>query len=290
MKASYLFLSWISLAFLLIPFLFNNFSFNFESNEHHSPVWSNNATLYPSGIYYEPNRIYGFQIFWNDSESGIEGISQVIFEWCSNTCINYTYPDVLNNSLGTYWINLTDLPAGLYYYTWYAVNSSGYWGKSDTWVYEIKKAPVGIKLFLNGTEGNRYYSLDARNNFVALANFTAFLNVSGKMICLEANISGFESQCSSNSFIQNLTYLKELGVYNITAYFIGDQNYTSASVTYFAFAQNISVSINLDKYVVNPGDNVTVFGKAILLPDNENVSLAIILFLFGWMKKESMEK
>jgi len=47
--------------------------------------------------------------------------------------------------LGTYWINLTDLPAGLYYYTWYAVNSSGYWGKSDTWVYEIKKAPPIIE-------------------------------------------------------------------------------------------------------------------------------------------------
>gem|GEM_PF-6366148 len=38
------------------------------------------------------------------------------------------------------------------------------------------------------------------------------------------------------------------------------------------YVQNISISINLDKYTVNPEENITIYGHATLLPDGINVS------------------
>ncbi|RLF10664.1 MAG: hypothetical protein DRJ69_02840, partial [Thermoprotei archaeon] len=41
---------------------------------------------------------------------------------------------------------------------------------------------------------------------------------------------------------------------------------------YYIHVQDISISVTTDKSLYNPGENITVSGKAILLPDNTNVS------------------
>ncbi|RLG57497.1 MAG: hypothetical protein DRN95_05485, partial [Candidatus Hydrothermarchaeota archaeon] len=46
---------------------------------------------------------------------------------------------------------------------------------------------------------------------------------------------------------------------------------TPAPTTEF-YVQNISISVTTDKSLYNPGENITVSGKVILLPDNTNVS------------------
>jgi len=92
---------------------------------------------------------------------------------------------------------------------------------------------------LNGTEGNKNYVQNRT------ANFTATVNVTGKTVYMTTNLSGWVLQSGTNSVI-NTTPLTELGTFNITAYFSGDQNYSSSYKTYYAFVvSGINVITNL---------------------------------------------
>ncbi|MEM5866324.1 MAG: DUF2341 domain-containing protein [Candidatus Aenigmatarchaeota archaeon] len=108
-------------------------------------------------------------------------------------------------------------------------------GRSETRVFEVRKAPVKISLKFNGTEGNKFIWNGS------LINITAHTNISSKMIKLTTNHSGWVVQ-SGVEPLTNLTLFYDLTkqynsnndtVINVTAWFEGDENYTFASQTYY---------------------------------------------------------
>jgi hypothetical protein len=199
------------------------------------PLWLNNSTSIPST--YDYNKKSYFNISWLDN--GIIDTVYIEGNW-SGLPQNYTMFSISPNIFS---FNDT-LPAGTFYWKSYARDKAGNWNVSDVWVFTINKAVATIRLFLNGTEGNKYYSLDVRNNFVAVANFTVTINTSYPVtVYLDTNITGWSLQ-SGISPLYNITQLTSLGVFNITGYFPGDNNYTASSQTYYAFVQNISVSLD----------------------------------------------
>jgi len=213
------------------------------------PQWSQMATSPPSGAVYQTGRNYGFQIKWTDPESGPAGISTVIFEWDNETTkYNYTTPSVKNDTTGLYWINLTDLSAGDYNFTWYANDTDGF-DASKSWPYKINQASASIHLFLNGTEGNKYYE----NN--TLANFTVTLDVPGKTVYLDTNITGWITQYDTTP-LYNYTTLIASGygiVYNITGYFKGDRNYSANySTHYVKILESVPILGWLNVTLINP--------------------------------------
>jgi len=91
----------------------------------------------------------------------------------------------------------------------------------------VARGTTQIRMFLNGTEADKTYSSNG------WANITATLNVTGKTVYITSNMPGFGTQSGTTPF----TYIKKLtneGTFNITAYFLGDSNYTSSVQTYFA--------------------------------------------------------
>jgi|GEM_PF-4805567 len=104
----------------------------------------------------------------------------------------------------------------------YLTNSTGI-----TYYVTINKAATLTRLFLNGTESNRTYAVND------LANFTVALNVSGKIVYLNTSIAGWALNYTTTPLF-NYTVLDTAGVYNITGYFAGDENYTASSQTYYA--------------------------------------------------------
>jgi subtilisin family serine protease len=114
-------------------------------------------------------------------------------------------------------------------YRWIANDSSGNTNSTGQQFFTIGKGPTLVRLFLNGTEGNRTYVRGLA------ANLTATVNVSGKNVLLAANFTNFSVAENSTVTATNITNLTGLDIteYNITAYFVADQNYSANSVTYF---------------------------------------------------------
>lgn len=187
--------------------------------------WSD-ATAYPdSSVQYSPNTNYILQVKW---EAGINRIvSDVLFEsnfsTLSGTLVNITTYNLSN----TYFVNFTDLPGGNYLYRWYAVDNESFWNSTNQFVYTVdKNNSFTIRLFLNGTESNRSYKINDTSNF------TVFLNLPNKAVYLSSNYPGFTTQTGS-SIIQNFTYLASSGLFSLTAYWDGDENYSTSSKTYY---------------------------------------------------------
>lgn len=220
-------------------------------NDTTPPKWSNNVTTPQSPVNYG-NNLYRFNVTWNDNV----GIDTVLFEHNFSSFLkNYT---VENKDKNTYYFDISDLPVGTYTYKFYANDTSGNQNKTDQWLYKVEKAPAEIRLFLNGTEGNKSYNLRQT------ANITATLNVSEKTIFLYSNMSGWVLKYSTTPII-NYTILTEKGTFNITAYFEGDENYTSSTKTYYLTVQDVLPPIY--SYIYQNASWIGV-GNALLLAAN----------------------
>lgn len=199
------------------------------SIDKHTPFWSQNRISIASDSEYSPQKKYNFEINWTDSDLGMGGISKVLFETdFSGVLMNYsndTNPKVMNNTKGIYWINFTDLKSGNYVFRWYANDTSDHFNLTDQSNYSINKnSSYSMKLFLNGTEGNRSYKINER------ANFTALLKISNKTIYLNSNYPDWILQ-NGTSVIYSKTKLNSSGLFTLTTYWDGDENYTSKSIT-----------------------------------------------------------
>lgn len=121
----------------------------------------------------------------------------------------------------------TVLGAGTYNYVYNTTGGENYTSVAslDTFVLAVNKAPTSIRLFLNGTEGTKTYTHGD------IANFTVQLNVS-ETIILTSNYTGWVDQTGTQT-IYNTTFLGVSGNnFNITAYFVGNENYTSSQREY----------------------------------------------------------
>jgi hypothetical protein len=206
-------------------------------------IWSQNQESIPTGSHYLPKANYSFQINWiGSNESYI--VSNVLFESNFNgTLTNYT--SLNNDTNGNYWINFTDLSGGTYAYRWYAADNESNWNSTDQFSYIINpNSSTTIKLYLNGTDGNKSYNLNDA------ANFTVFLSIPSKTIYLNSSYPSFATQTNSSviNYITNLIYS---GLYSLTAYWNGDQNYSSSSKTYY-FDTVVPQYSNLVEYPSNP--------------------------------------
>jgi PGF-pre-PGF domain-containing protein len=181
-----------------------------------------------------------------------------------NTTLNnnrtYTYPEAINatgaaiySNSGTLYLyrdgvqvatgagsvtNETLLGNGTYAYKVNITGNQNYTSNETgvTYYAFVNKGPTLTKLYLNGTEGNVSY------NLTQVANFTVTLNVSVKNVSLSTTITGWGADISStdsSSTLTNLTTLNTKGVFNITGYFPGDENYTASSQTWYATVADV---------------------------------------------------
>ncbi|RLF83232.1 hypothetical protein DRN41_07950, partial [Thermococci archaeon] len=126
---------------------------------------------------------------------------------------------------------------------------------------------------LNSPANQTHFDIDTENqpNF----NFTAISNTNTTFSC-ELFID--DTSYGSNSSVQNNTATiiqanspLSLGEYNWYINCTDSSGTTKSEVRTF-YMENISVSLNLDKTIANPGQNITISGRAILQPDGTNVT------------------
>jgi len=168
-------------------------------------------------------------------------------EWASNSTA--TYPTAIDvngtisvpglqslavlyrNGIATNNPEATTLPAGTYeYYAKYNGNENYTAFTTQTMKATIDKASTAVKLYLNGTEGNRTYAIND------VANFTATLDAPVTFYLRHdaTEVSGTSPLAASRTLSLEKNY-------NITAWFPGNENYTaSGTVTYFARVPDVT--------------------------------------------------
>ncbi len=116
----------------------------------------------------------------------------------------------------------------------------------------VNKNDSLIKLYLNGSEAGMTYVQTHE------ANITTVVNVSGKNINLDSNITGWVQQTGTGSVVINYTRLMTHGYHSFTGEFTGDANFSESSQTYYATVQPM---IDIHREQVNAtglGRNATV--------------------------------
>ncbi len=150
-----------------------------------------------------------------------------------------------------YYLEFNDLRAGNYTWKVYGNDSVGNINTTDTWNYQIKRAPTETNLTLNGSDSD--YTFDQYVD----ANFTVTLNATpaNYYLNLTTNISGWE-EVNGTSPLYNLTTTSDINIFNITGYYLGEENYTESSETHFATVRD-SVSPSVD--ITGPSNNSNVY-------------------------------
>ncbi|MFH1049168.1 MAG: hypothetical protein V1732_05905, partial [Patescibacteria group bacterium] len=96
------------------------------------------------------------------------------------------------------------------------------------------------------------------------------LNISGKTVYLNTNLTGWNI-ASGTTPLFNYTQLQQAGIFNITGYFSGDENYSASSATYFANVTavigNITVNLALHLGSAFADDSIQNGNKDICISD-----------------------
>jgi len=125
------------------------------------------------------------------------------------------------------------LSAGTYVYVANITDQTNYTGYTDTETLTINKAPTESVLLINGTNADKsFFRTDT-------ANFTTYVNISGKTVGIDTNITGWEAPTGVTP-LYNYTILNDIGYFNITGYFAGDENYSMSYDTLYVTVSEAS--------------------------------------------------
>jgi len=193
--------------------------------------------------------IYGTDLklssIWHDRW----GISSVFFESNFTGVLSNSTATKLNSSHYGFIINSSDLDANkTISWRFLAKDGQGFWNNSMILKnFTVQKATPSIELYLNESKSNRTYERGET------ANITAFINATGLDLILESNFTGISSKILENkNLVSNITTTENLlGVYNLTAYSKGNQNYTSSSSTLFLRVED-TLYPKIKKLIIRP--------------------------------------
>ena len=165
---------------------------------------------------FDENALTNFTVLLNDST----GVIDTVF--LENNFTGNFVNTTMYGSYPNYYYNLT-LGAGSYQIRFLANDSFNAWNFTNVVTFTIAEVTSVIDLFLNGTSSNRTYVVNEPINITATLNLNFSFDLYFNDSLLEAGFSP----------ITNITSCGTLGTYNVTAFFAGDQNYTSAIRTWW---------------------------------------------------------
>jgi PGF-pre-PGF domain-containing protein len=161
------------------------FEINVTIKDVDAPIFSDLSFSKANNTKYSPGANYGFQIKWKDNVS----VSSVIFSSNFNTSVNLTASLFSGNEReGIYIINFTDLASGIYWFVWYANDTSGNWYNTSNITYVVSPADNFVTVYLNGIPTN-YTVLENGTsiNITAIAKGTIYLFKNASKIKYDEN-------------------------------------------------------------------------------------------------------
>jgi len=126
---------------------------------------------------------------------------------------------------GVYSVNITGLSGGVYNYNWWANDESDNINSSESGTYTINTETSDLNLTFDNVEGNK--TIFEGNSVETNATI---INSTGLPLTIYRDGDVFNSGPNP---LYNLTTELIGGVYNVTAEFAGNENFTASSLTYY---------------------------------------------------------
>jgi len=225
----------------------NNGTFVLTINDFTAPNISNEVL--PSNTVYAPNASYTFSVDVTDNGN------------LTNVSFVFNGQNVSVSQTGnTFSSTVVDLAAGTYQYSWTATDSANNVATLNG-NFTVSKANSSIDLLLNGTNGN--ITVAQNSNVSISANLT---NTSGAVSVFRDGALIVQGQ-SPVSVNQSFPIQ---GLYNITATFGGNQNYSASSVTHFiTVPDTVAPQFGaMTSSPVSPAQFTTQYNFTVVVTDN----------------------
>jgi hypothetical protein len=208
----------------------------FSFRGYAEPTLVINASSIGNAIY-NTSFLYEFSSVWDSNVTGNENIIICNFTLGrpDGTFNNYSFSPNSTTSPSLCYKSFTqdDLgQAGNYNWTWEVENDTDWTSTNLLYNFTIGKALPSISLLLNGNANN--ITLDRYMILNSTAQTTPPLTVN-----ISSNMSDW-NEPSSNTIVYNTTNLTQLGIFNVTAYTLGNANYTANNQTYYINVSEIA--------------------------------------------------
>ncbi|MEK6898727.1 MAG: Ig-like domain-containing protein [Nanoarchaeota archaeon] len=167
------------------------------------PTFSNYLESPSNNSAYSSGQFYEFNVTVTETNIGT-----VRMEWDGTNYSTY----------GSYRFNRTDLGVGTYSYRWWANDTQGNLNSSGLRYYTVAQATGNVTLYLNHSFAN-----------ITIAQGTS-IRLNATLVAGTGTISLYNNGTlinSGSSPISNLTTFTNIGIYNITAIYSGNNNFTS---------------------------------------------------------------
>ncbi|MBR9675587.1 hypothetical protein GOV05_01110 [Candidatus Woesearchaeota archaeon] len=218
---------------------------NYSIRDTIAPYWSSPTTNPSSPATYSPSASYQFNTTWLDNEQ----VDTVLIE--HNFTGTYQQYPITGNSGSAYYYNYGALGVGSYVWRTIANDTSNNWNYSmPNQTYIVSKASSVINLYLNSSQDN------ITINETQSVNITAVLAAGQGNILLYVN--GTLVQSGPSPLI-NISSYNNHGDLNVTAVYLGNQNYTATSKTLWIYVKDVTPPNNITNL------NETLTGEAWIL-------------------------
>ncbi len=221
---------------------------------------------------YFQNNIYQF----NATITDLTQIQSVKLEFNGT---NYTAANPAGN---TYNVSISNLPAGVFNYRWFANDSAGNTNNSETGPYTINKAQSQLNLTLNNTEGN--ITIIASTSIIL--NGTLIRGDSPTILKLYKNSTLINEGLSP---LYNLTNFTIQGLYNITIIYTSSQNYTENSKTYYVNVTS-QPDITSPYFTATPANTTINYTQGFQVNFEASDNIAIDSFSINWTTNFEINK
>ena len=213
----------------------NTYSFTVDTA---APGYSNINEDPADPVTYDEANTFHFNITWTDVRLETVLLENDFSGSLSNNTITTSIGDV-------YYYEPGNLAAGTYYYTWLANDSATNWNETTQYTYTVNKKNSTINLNL---DGNGNVTVNESQNVTINATL---IEPTGKTVTVYKDGSSVSSGSSPLLFDYNFTVP---GLFNITAVYSGNENYTSSSKTYFVTVNDV---FRPNVTLINPANSTT---------------------------------
>ncbi len=178
-----------------------------------APFWVN-ISFTPNNSYYSAEKIYQFNVTWNDSN--------IEYVWIEHNFSHQLENYSVTNLTNIYIYNFSGLAAGNYKWRMHAQDSISNINSTQWDYYTVAKSDPGLMLQINNSQKN----ITWERGYNALVNGSSFQNQSDIYLYIN-NILYNESR----ALLENISFMK-IDIYNITLVHEESQNYTYSQKTY----------------------------------------------------------
>ncbi len=158
------------------------------------PSWSNVASYPSSPKKYDETSVY-FNVTWNDNVN----VSEVVFETnVTGSAQNQT----ANKNNNVYYIKISNLTPGTYYWISYARDSSGNWNKTNKIIYVVEKGNNIVEIYVNGQPVNQKIKVsnESKINITGFGKGNVFIYLNNVQVASGTDKATYNDYLSVNNY------------------------------------------------------------------------------------------